>query len=78
MTRRIADGSIPPSDRSCRGEKQTTRQVPRAGSTRSSGSWDVDGTPDSGSSAGKSLSKTYVPSYGGFTSPLARALPGHR
>jgi hypothetical protein len=46
--------------RSWRGEKQTTRQVPRTGSTRNRGSTSATSACASGASAAKSLSKVNV------------------
>jgi hypothetical protein len=61
-TWRIAGTGISARVRSCRGEKQITRQVPRSPHALSKGCGAISPIGVSGSSAGKSLVKTNVPS----------------
>ena len=75
--RRISGSLMPASVRSWRGEKQTTRQVPRVPSARNSPA-DTRASDVSGRSAAKSLVNTNVASYAGLAAPLTRTLPGHR
>jgi hypothetical protein len=69
---------IPDIRRSCLGEKQTTRQAPCTGAAARSGEDPFSRETVISVSAGKSLLKTNVDVYRGFSAPPARRLPGQR